>query len=134
MLTRVTWQREPFGKGNGHTLCSNATCLQQPVSTSTATKYVLWFAQWKTGHIQSWHGKTVIVHTDSTMTKCVINKEWLRNAYVNRLLRKMAWSCPKLKCKLKAVHVAGAINIFPDIISRLHQITFLTDYTITPMH
>ena len=69
----------------------------------------------------SWHGKTVIVHTDSTVTKSVINKGWSRNAYVNRLLRKMAWSCAKLNCKLKAVHVAGAINILPDIISRLHE-------------
>ena len=24
----------------------------------------------------SWHGKTVIVHTDSTVTKSVINKGW----------------------------------------------------------
>ena len=110
MLTRVlTWQREPFGKGSGHTLCSNATCLQQAVSTSTTKKYVQWFAQWKT------------VHTDSTVTKSVINKEWSRNAYVNRLLRKMAWSCAKLNCKLKAVHVAGVINILPDTISRLHE-------------
>ena len=65
----------------------------------------------------SWHGKTVIVHTDSTVTKSVINKGWSRNAYVNRLLRKMTWSCAKLNCKLKAVHVAGAINILPDTIS-----------------
>ena len=68
-----------------------------------------------------WHGKTVIVHTDSTVTKSVINKEWSRNAYVNRLLRKMAWSCAKLNCKLKAVHVAGAINILPDSASQLHE-------------
>ena len=53
MLTLVTWQQESFGKGSGHTLCSTATCLQQPVSTSTTKKYGQWFAQWKTGHIRS---------------------------------------------------------------------------------
>ena len=68
-----------------------------------------------------WHGKTVIIHTDSTVTKSVINKWWSRNACVNHLLRKMAWSCAKLNCKLKAVHVAGAMNILPDTISRLHE-------------
>ena len=41
--------------------------------------------------------------------------------YVNCLLRKMAWSCAKLNCKLKAVHVAGAISILPDTIWRLHE-------------
>ena len=68
-----------------------------------------------------WHGKTMIIHTDSTVTKSVINKWWSRNACVNHLLRKMAWSCAKLNCKLKAVHLAGAINILPDNISRLHE-------------
>ncbi len=65
----------------------------------------------------SWHGKTVIVHTDSTVTKSVINKGWSRNACVNRLLLKMAWSCAKLNRELKAVQVAGAVSILPDTIS-----------------
>ena len=77
------------------------------------------------GTFVAWPGKTVIVHTDSTVTKSVINKGWSRNAYmyiyVNCLLRKMAWSCAKLNCKLKAVHVAGAISILPDTIWRLHE-------------
>ena len=32
------------------------------------------------------------------------------------------WHGHVLNCKLKAVHVAGAINILPDTISRLHEI------------
>ena len=55
------------------------------------------------------------------VTKSVINKGWSRNACVNRLLRKMAWSCAKLNCELKAVQVAGAVSILPDTISRLHE-------------
>lgn len=68
-----------------------------------------------------WEGKTVVIHTDSTVTKSVINKGWSRNAYINSLLRRTAWVCAKLNCKLRAVHVSGAINILPDTLSRLHE-------------
>lgn len=68
-----------------------------------------------------WVGKTVIIHTDSVVTKAAINKGYSKNAYVNSLLRKMAWKCAKWNIKLKAVHVSGCINIMADTISRLHE-------------
>ena len=68
-----------------------------------------------------WAGKTVIIHTDSVVTKAAINKGYSKNAYVNLLLRKMAWKCAKWNIKLKAVHVSGCINIMADTISRLHE-------------
>ena len=68
-----------------------------------------------------WRGKTVIVHTDSTVTKAIINKGRSKNVYVNCLLRKMAWECAKRDCKLIARHVPGSLNIFADTISRLHE-------------
>lgn len=67
-----------------------------------------------------WQGKTVIIHTDSVVTKAAINKGWSKNSYVNCLLRKMAWTC-KVNCKLKAVHVPGSLNALADTISRLHE-------------
>jgi hypothetical protein len=68
-----------------------------------------------------WTGKTVIVHTDSVVTKAAINRGRSRNSYINSLLRKMAWECAKLNIKLKAVHVPGCVNIMADTISRLHE-------------
>jgi hypothetical protein len=63
----------------------------------------------------------LIVHTDSTVTKAIINKGYSSNPFVNCLLRKMAWDCAKLNCNIRAVHIAGAINIMADTISRLHE-------------
>ena len=68
-----------------------------------------------------WRGERVIVHTDSIVTKCIINKGRSRNAYINCLLRKMAWDCAKLNCNISAVHVAGKVNLMADTISRLHE-------------
>lgn len=68
-----------------------------------------------------WAGKTVIFHTDSTVTKAAINRGWSRNSYVNSLLRTMAWKCAKLNIKIKAVHVPGCLNVIADTISRLHE-------------
>lgn len=68
-----------------------------------------------------WKGKHVVVHTDSTVTKAIINKGRSRNSYVNSLLRKMAWVCAKMNCSVSAVHVAGSVNLFADSISRLHE-------------
>ena len=68
-----------------------------------------------------WEGKDVIFHTDSTVTKGIINKGRSTNEYINALLRKMAWDCAKRNCRIKAVHISGAVNIKADVISRLHE-------------
>jgi len=68
-----------------------------------------------------WGGQTVIVHTDSTVTKSVINKGRSRNKLINAMLRNMFWVCAKYNCKVIAITVSGCINIFADTISRLHE-------------
>lgn len=68
-----------------------------------------------------WCGQEVIIHTDSTVAKAIINKGRSTNKYVNSLLRKMAWECAKVNCKIAAIHVAGSVNIMADTISRLHE-------------
>jgi hypothetical protein len=70
---------------------------------------------------QLWQGHTVVFHTDSTVTKAVINKGWSKNVYINSLLRRMAWKCAKLNIRVKAAHVSGSINTMADTISRLHE-------------
>lgn len=68
-----------------------------------------------------WRGRTVIVQTDSTVTKGIINKGRSRNAFVNRLLRQMFWICAKHDCVVRAISVSGSINIVADTVSRLHE-------------
>lgn len=68
-----------------------------------------------------WANSTVIVHTDSTVTKAVLNKGRSRCAYVNDLLRQMCWLSVKYNFVLRAIHVPGLLNTMPDTISRLHE-------------
>ena len=68
-----------------------------------------------------WKGKKVFVHTDSTVTKSIINKGRSPNAFINQVLRQLFWICAKNECSLHAVSVSGCLNIYPDTISRLHQ-------------
>jgi hypothetical protein len=63
----------------------------------------------------------VVIHTDSTVAKAILNKGRSTNPYINCLLRKMAWVCARQNCNVRAVHVSGSINIKADTISRLHE-------------
>lgn len=47
-----------------------------------------------------WHSKTVVVNTDSTVTKSVINKGRSRSELVNKPLRNMFWICAKYDCRI----------------------------------
>jgi hypothetical protein len=68
-----------------------------------------------------WAHSVVVVHTDSTVAKAVINKGRSKNRYINMLLRKMFWLSERYDFKVRAIHVPGAVNLFPDTISRLHE-------------
>lgn len=68
-----------------------------------------------------WENSTVIVHTDSTVTKAILNKGRSRHARVNVMLRRMFWLSVKHNFTVKAIHIPGGINMIPDTISRLHE-------------
>jgi hypothetical protein len=68
-----------------------------------------------------WSNSSVIVHTDSTVTKAIINKGRSKNSYINVLLRQMCWLSVKYNFTVRAIHVPGSINTLPDTISRLHE-------------
>ena len=68
-----------------------------------------------------WTNSVVIVHTDSTVTKAILNKGRSKNAYINKLLRDMFWWSVKYNFVVRAIHVPGALNTIPDTISRLHE-------------
>lgn len=68
-----------------------------------------------------WRDSNVVVHTDSTVTKAILNRGRSKHSFVNRLLRRMFWLSVKYNFSVRAIHVPGLINTFPDTVSRLHE-------------
>jgi hypothetical protein len=68
-----------------------------------------------------WRDSSVVIHTDSTVTKAILNKGRSRHPYVNKLLRHMFWLCAKYNFSVRAIHIPGRINTIPDTVSRLHE-------------
>jgi len=68
-----------------------------------------------------WQNSNVIVHTDSTVTKAILNRGRSRLPIVNRLLRRMFWLSVRYNFNVRAIHVPGLINTLPDTVSRLHE-------------
>ena len=40
---------------------------------------------------------------------------------LNAMLRQMFWVCARYDCVVQAVSIAGAINMYADTVSRLHE-------------
>lgn len=68
-----------------------------------------------------WRDSTVIMHTDSTVTKAILNKGRSKHPLINSMLRRMFWQCVMYNFTVRAIHVPGSINIIPDTISRMHE-------------
>jgi hypothetical protein len=66
-----------------------------------------------------WANHKVIIYTDSTTAKALINKGTTRNKYVMPALRDLFWLSVAFNFELKAVHIAGHQNTIADTISRL---------------
>lgn len=81
----------------------------------TAVKGVIWFAPLL-------QGKEVLVITDSTVAKAIINKGRSKNKTINIALREMFWVTESFNIKVRAIHLPGVLNQIPDSISRLHEV------------
>ena len=68
-----------------------------------------------------WAGRTVVVHTDSAVTKAILNKGRSQNAFINDVLRAVSWRSVTSDFELRAIHVPGSLTGIPDAISRLHE-------------
>ena len=68
-----------------------------------------------------WCNLDVVVVTDSTVAKAIINKGTCKNKYVMQALRKLFWLSVQYNFRIRAIHFPGSINEFPDCISRLHE-------------
>ena len=68
-----------------------------------------------------WAGRTVVVHTDSAVTKAILNKGRSKNAFINDVLRALCWRSVTFDFELRAIHVPGSLIGIPDVISRLHE-------------
>ena len=69
----------------------------------------------------TWRDKQVVVFTDSTVAKAIINKGTCRNKVIMNALRKLFWLSVTFNFTVRAVHIPGIIHIVPDCISRLHE-------------
>jgi hypothetical protein len=68
-----------------------------------------------------WGNSQVIIHTDSTTTKAILNKGRSKNAFINGCLRRLFWLSARFNFTVRAIHIPGQINVIPDTISRLHE-------------
>ncbi len=66
-------------------------------------------------------GRTVVVHTDSAVTKAILDKGRSKNAFINDVLRAVSWRSVTFDFELRAIHVPGSLTGIPDVISRLHE-------------
>lgn len=68
-----------------------------------------------------WANRKVVMHTDSSVAKAIINRGRSKNAYINQLLRAVCWQSVRYNFELRAIHIPGLLNSLPDTISRLHE-------------
>ena len=119
----------PFTKVTGCTQCCRQICLRQLNCISITKKCALWCRRSDGGPLD-WCCRSVVFHTDSTVTQAIINKgcsktttttinkQTKQNPYVNNnnsLLSKVAWACAQINCRISGVHVAGSIYCLPPV-------------------
>lgn len=93
--------------------------LLQPhhINTKELAAVVLSALRWR--HL--WAGHHVIVHTDSDVTKAIINKGSARNMTCLHLLQLLGALAVDYGFTVSAVHIPGRDNVLADTISRLHE-------------
>ena len=69
----------------------------------------------------SWRNKSVIVYCDNTAAVAMINKGSTRNPAMMKYLRHLFWLSATYNFRIRAVHIAGKLNITADHVSRLHE-------------
>lgn len=78
--------------------------------------YPVLLASQKWGHI--WRGKVVLVLSDNTTVVSAINKGTSSSSKVMVWLRELFWLSAKGGFEIRAVHLAGHLNILADLLSR----------------
>jgi hypothetical protein len=69
-----------------------------------------------------WRGKHILVRTDNTATLAAINKGSSRSVEMLQIIQKMFWLSVEFGFKLSASFVPGRLNLFSDMLSRLHEV------------
>jgi len=68
-----------------------------------------------------WCNSDVVVHTDSSVTKAIVNRGRSKSPLINCMLRRLFWLSVKYNFSIRAIHIPGTVNVIPDTISRLHE-------------
>jgi hypothetical protein len=69
-----------------------------------------------------WSNSSVVIHTDNITAKAAINKGSARSKLAMGVVREVFWLSTLYNFKIRAVHIAGKLNIVADAVSRLHSV------------
>ena len=79
----------------------------------------------------TWANSIVRLHTDNMSTMVAVNKQTSKSASMMVLIRRLVMLLVKFNIHLRSQHVAGALNILPDLISRFRvSTTLLNEYNM----
>jgi hypothetical protein len=65
-----------------------------------------------------WAGETVLIETDNTAAMAYVNKGGGRIPHGRVIMKEMSLLCIRHRIELRAVHIAGVLNVGPDDLSR----------------
>jgi hypothetical protein len=75
---------------------------------------------------QKWRGKRITVRCDNTAAVAAINTGFCQNELMMELVRELWYTCCTHLFELRAVHVAGVVNVDADDLSRDRVDKFLS--------
>lgn len=84
--------------------------------------------------VEEFKDKVVLVRTDNQALVSVINRLYSKDVGIRKLLKPITLLCMTNNIQLKAVHIAGADNTGPDLLSRGRVDTFLTTFRDVEQH
>ena len=66
-------------------------------------------------------GKIIRVRSDNEAVACIINTGHSQDLLLQKMLRELTWWLSIYQFKIKSVHLSGALNRLPDILSHWHE-------------
>ena len=87
---------------------------------------LIWFADvWKDNH--------VLCFTDNTKVVAILRSGHSHNKHCMELLRSIFWICAKNNIYMTTSHIAGSLNIGPDMLSHIgssYELSDLVQYSV----
>ncbi len=65
-----------------------------------------------------WKGLRILIYCDNLVSVTVINSGRTRDSFLQNCLREICFLCASFECQVRAIHLPGVDNRFPDMLSR----------------